>query len=382
MGNGFDMAIGLNVGCKDYLKIYKTYVYGSSSDDIIKKFVSEILDADDWANWSDLEEGLGRLSTKFDDGHSTPQEQAEHFIMCATHLYNHLNTYLSQLNEIFALNSVLDDAKLKDFINSISLFHEHIMDDNIAQLLKAELVRPQVNFLQLSYTPFLDKLIEKSIELMESDQFSASPHYGDITPFRVGEYLHIHGQATPLSTPVMGVDHPEQILNEHIKNNPNVQNTFIKKNHLDMLKRFRRLPGTQNDQILNIIDESSVICIFGSSIGASDTTLWRRIGEWLNGTGKRLVIFGKSKTAVPGEPPINAALLLGQIEQEKEETIQRFIKYADISPLVIQLNPDKITVELEHKLFDFVLTGNRTNETQPATQDTDLDMNNGTESST
>ncbi len=51
---------------------------------------------------------------------------------------------------------------------------------------------------------------------------------------------------------------------------------------------------TNKEKARTIIDNSSIICIFGMSIGATDQAWWQYIAKWLqNDKARRLVIFAK-----------------------------------------------------------------------------------------
>ena len=105
------------------------------------------------------------------------------------------------------------------------------------------------------------------------------------TPF------HIHGKLT--EDLILGLDNADQILNDNLKSNPRLANYIIK------AEVNKSLGEMKIEDAKSIIDHSRYICLFGLSIGDTDTMWWSYIIQWLNQNPKnRLVLFVNENTLV------------------------------------------------------------------------------------
>ncbi|MPM68475.1 hypothetical protein SDC9_115408 [bioreactor metagenome] len=100
------------------------------------------------------------------------------------------------------------------------------------------------------------------------------------------EVLHIHGKIN--SSPIMmGVNDYSQISNQRLlKANRRCERALIKPLSSPSYYPERKL------ELIDIIDESSIICIYGMSLGRTDDNWWREIALWLlRGRKNHLIIF-------------------------------------------------------------------------------------------
>ena len=91
---------------------------------------------------------------------------------------------------------------------------------------------------------------------------------------------------------IFGVDNINQIENE----------AFRKKENISLFEEFVKPVSNQATKELHpskcerIIIESDVICLFGLSIGETDTTWWQKIADWLTANpAKILIIYAKGQ---------------------------------------------------------------------------------------
>jgi len=343
IGNGFDLNLGLPTSYKDYLKVYRKDAMDYPANHILRRFKLEVLSGEDWM-WSDFEEGLGHRSILFEGENN--DKQAKDFISC---FENFCINFTGYLKEVCKRVDVPQDNEtmMHDFIRSFCMFYKHLSEPEAALKLKQKVSGLNLNFLQFNYTDILDRLIEES-DLSNKLQ-------GGIK--RLGKNLHIHGHVND-SSPVMGVGRADQIRSDVIQSNPDVQADFIKTNILNTFKEANLPPGNHTSSAIDVIKNSSVICIYGCSIGATDIAWWEHIGNWLKDdpdNEKELVIFGKRDKPMLGILSTQIRAIRDRAKKEKEDTIKRFLKYAGLPSQYDTYHPGKIIIELEHDLFDFKL---------------------------
>lgn len=264
IGNGFDINVGLHTRYRDF---YEYYIENNKGDMLAKAI------GKDYDNWSDLELGLGKYTGKV-----SPEKEKE-FWNSEPNLEDSLVDYLTE--EVKKIN--LDALEKKKEIasgmtESLLKFYENLQDDaqNAIEKILAE-AKLQYSFINFNYTDVLDRCL-KIIWLagvLESK--------GD------EDVLHIHG--TISGSMVLGVNDESQIANKEFRNNIGYRRLLIK-------KEINEFCGKGDfKKARDIIDASSIICIYGMSIGMTDKMWWQYLGKWLQeDDNRRLVIFAKGNT--------------------------------------------------------------------------------------
>ena len=273
IGNGFDLQIGLKTRYIDFYKIYCDIKNNDS--DLITKFKKQILqdEAQGWKNWSDFELGMGNQAKEF----------ATHgdFLSCFDNFVIQFNEYLSDECDSIDWNNVDQNIKA-EFMQSILTFTNRVKSEP-QNLFKQALANPQgyntnFSFLQLNYTNAFDKLLE-SVQTQITSQGSKRA---------ISCNLHIHGELN--NHPVIGVDSPKQIKSEHAFSE-SIKTFFVKPLFLDAIQARNVNVQIPAKKAIATIKNSNIICVFGASIGDTDKTWWKEIGDWLNGKDKILVVF-------------------------------------------------------------------------------------------
>ena len=101
---------------------------------------------------------------------------------------------------------------------------------------------------------------------------------------KIGEVQHAHGVLN--NSPIMGVNDTSQIANSGLANNSNFTDYIIKPDLNGSLRMKNDELGSQ------MIAKSSIICVYGMSIGRTDKYWWRRVLSWLSADKLRqLIIF-------------------------------------------------------------------------------------------
>ena len=348
IGNGFDLRIGLNTRYTDF---YKEYIANKSNDnDLIQHFKKTILQDEEleWSNWSDFEIGMGRQSEFF-------KGNASDFLTCFDDFVTNFNEYLK--NVCASINwSFVNSAIIKEFVDSLICFREYINSsdrNSLAQSVKcAQGGGGEINFLQLNYTDVFDELIQKS-----SDQFITcfkNPRkvrsYGITT---IGKNLHIHGSIDQY--PVIGVYDAEQIYDEAIRNDISVSKVFIKSNFLNTIQARNVNEKIPSNLAEDVIRRSTIICIYGSSIGSTDKNWWKIIGDWLKKATSQLIIFDRCGDDDDGISPKQILKREENIENKKNQILEQFYRLAEWQQEDITGNEKKIIVELDSQMFNFKL---------------------------
>ena len=296
IGNGFDLNVGLNTRFKDVLK---SYLKESSEDPRIQKFKKDI--DKDFENWADFEKQMGVYTENF------TVETIDDYCFC-------MKNFKESLVEHFEKEEKKIDYKVKEeeiariFKDSITMFHDKLTN-NSRNILYTRTFGMQLSysFITFNYTNVLDKCIE-------------------ISGTNVSRVLHIHGYV--LKNPIMGVDNVNQIMNKELSSNNKINRTIVKP---IINKKLKNLNDTA---ALNQIYGSSIICLFGLSLGETDKTWWEAIGKWLvDHDSRQLVIFNMANEWNPIHPDEEIerneaveerfCLLAGLPEQEREYVTNR-----------------------------------------------------------
>ncbi|MDR0983777.1 MAG: bacteriophage abortive infection AbiH family protein [Ruminococcus sp.] len=319
IGNGFDLKIGLKTRWSDF---YEVYLNETENDTpAIKNFKATILKdkQNEWQNWSDFELGMGIESKNFN---------LLDFIDCSTDFVIKFNTYLKNECDKVDWNRTLG-IHLNEFMDSIFDFHKKIEIN-----LKTTDIQIK-NFLQFNYTSAFDYF---------TNTFSISEKINN---------LHIHGRID--NHPIIGVDNLGQIANIEIRNY--IKEIFIKQTMINELKKSNgRLKNSGN--VASLLDTSDVICIFGSSIGATDMCWWKIIGDWLRQVDKTLIIldvFNREKDDGISPKHLISDDALSKIHSA--EILNRFTQFAGLNEEEknIYREKEKIIIKFNTTMFNFKL---------------------------
>ena len=85
---------------------------------------------------------------------------------------------------------------------------------------------------------------------------------------------HVHHELATNDI-IMGVDNPNQIRNESFRGNETVLNYLVKP------QTNAGMGNMVDSSCVNLIHSARIICIYGMSIGETDTTWWKEIGKRL-----------------------------------------------------------------------------------------------------
>lgn len=314
IGNGFDLNVGLNTRYKDFYEYY-TEKY----DNELTKEIKENID-----KWSDLEIALGNCTEKFQNKKCFWKNE----ISLENSLMNYLEEQIKRIN-------ITDIQKRREIAykmyDSLTEFYKEFPENvqsHIKKLLpdKKELIEHY--FITFNYTDTL----EQCMQIVKEQPMI------DICLENIDErIIHIHGM-TKLKNIVLGVNDESQITNKEFRNNSMDRQRFIKE------ETIHHNGNVNMKKVDSIIDNSSIICIFGMSIGVTDQRWWKRIAKWLQDDDtRRLIIFARD----------NENYIIEKYANECEkETMYTFKNNGGLSDVWEQIE-NQVYVKVNADIFNF-----------------------------
>lgn len=257
VGNGLDIQYGLKTKYSDFyeyqIPIYKERKNTENYFNII--YDNILMDENtNWENWSDLELALGEFT-------KNPEVNEEEFMNALDDVNIDLNNYLALIEGKFDLT----EKKIDIQSNLNSMFNQ-IPDGLKGRILEYIKSFPTeidyINILTLNYTNILDQLMEKE-KNKEYKSFRGHSHGCFIKNVE-----HAHGTLDFSLT--LGVNDENQLNKEFKDSN---------KKYLIKEKMLIQARDNRHFKNFNLIDWADLIIIFGTSIGATDGYLWKKIAD-------------------------------------------------------------------------------------------------------
>lgn len=269
VGNGFDVAFGLKTKYEDFYEWYKDQ---ESSKEHIKKLKKEIenyiLKKEENKgniNWSDFEIGFGQYSRDFEEG------EEEKYLECYDDAKERLMEYLEK--EETKISDILDKVDCNIIWKGVRTFYQNLSEREKLELssLLNDLGSQShtVKFISFNYTNALDQLINK----IKGEQ--GKVYYGALRRWTApSNVYHIHGIKNEY--PIIGLSDKSQIANVRFRENEEILDTLIKSKSIDVIRKNWYIDAKRE------ITQSSIICIYGMSLGESDRMWWELILDWLS----------------------------------------------------------------------------------------------------
>ena len=322
-GNGFDLNLSLKTAYKDFLKYY--LAQGSSNLNAVKELKVEI--NSDFENWSDLEAALGVYSKNLDSVSEVDEVIFD--------IVENLSSYLMQEETNFLASDINRDTFVEDllhperYLNQRELNKFNSWKHPIAQSA-ANSTQTVVHILTFNYTTTVEKILgenAKNLNLGKDEGREAL----------IRSVEHIHGDLN--GTPILGVNDTTQITNEKLSELRDVVEVFVKPEHNQSLGHLR------DDYCDQQISSANIICIFGSSMGATDRRWWEAIGKRL-GDSCSLIIFVRGN---------RNSLVRAVVEnRDKREIIDKFLWKAGIEEEKWEILRKNIYVVINREIFNLL----------------------------
>jgi len=268
IGNGFDMNLGLKTRYQDF---YDYYQNQSSPSEEVKQLKANI--DRNKENWADLELALGEYTPNFKDPNSAIDVMVD--------LCKHLTEYLKlQSRFIPQSNEKIKEEMLRCLANPNEFFLPADQEQIQSYYSNSLLAHSKITILSLNYTPSIERILDyKGNQPISIDSNDSWLGYGT----KVHPVLHPHH--TLNGTIIVGLNDESQIANQTLLGDEKFKEYFIKPACNKMLS-FRT-----EDQCSDVINNSDLFVVFGSSLGATDKLWWQKIANRMVNSDSLLLLF-------------------------------------------------------------------------------------------
>lgn len=322
IGNGFDLGLRLNTRYTDFLPVYCNSDTPAANHEVLSKFKNLLSgDQNKWSyTWADFERELGKRTT------CSPLDDAGNFRICVSDFKKQFAAYLKKEQE--RMNHT-PDLGVK-FWNALTGFPA-----SMPMLFREtnNFSSASYSFINFNYTNTLDAFIKSA---------KRSTKYAD-SKSSIQNLIHVHG--TIDSGLILGVNDPSQIANPVLASdaaNNRFGATILKP------RTNEELGYGQDILAKNLIDNSSLICVYGMSIGESDRCWWEELGNWLaiaNNTQLLLYIHKSDLDRTDTDSVIDAKL----------DVLDRFLRLSGMNESDAKRTRKRIGVILNQDIFSLDL---------------------------
>lgn len=262
LGNGFDINLGLSTRYQDF---YDYYLKQSSETELIDR-LKQHLKKERYSTWADLELGLGAYTKNVDS--------IEDLELLIHNITDHLREYLSEVMDSFSFSANL----VSRVFNGLSNPHK-ALPGGVARELDSFMDKNdprRVDVISFNYTDVLERIV-------------AFARPNESLPVIIGKdcslasIRHIHMTLSNMDI-ILGVNDESQIANESLRNEDGKM--------LLVKPQINRLLETRVDnECKSLIKGADLICLFGVSLGETDSLWWHLIGDHIEKTSARLICF-------------------------------------------------------------------------------------------
>lgn len=331
LGNGFDIGLGLQTRYEDF---YQTYTKINSNDsENVRRFKKELSNKDlnysgEITDWSDFEKAFGQYSDRFN------VDTKMDYLECFEDFVIQFNAYL----EAEEKRVDFSDKKLitQTMFNAVTqYFYIREGDKAYIQSLYPPVASSSriYNFISFNYTRTVDKCANILQQHLKSDNARG-----------VGKVLHIHGYVE--ENMIMGVNDKSQIINRILAEDMEVSREIIKPNqNIDMRTNYEKT-------VIEVINKSDIICVYGMSIGETDKKWWNQIGKWLGEKEKHALVILKYDEKYNKRFSFNQNKLVNAITN-------RFLELSEQPTEIQNKIRSKIFVGMNHNVFTMKLCKER-----------------------
>lgn len=262
IGNGFDIATGLRTGYRNFLNNYTRDITKDIDTNIFKTVL-----VNDIKYWADFEKRIGEYD--YTEYFERPLDYYNVIKNCAQSLTAHMK---NESNKASYKNEHEIAVGMEKLICNFYQSLEDKSKESIIKLLEPNEKKPQkeCSFISFNFTNNFDncvKIFNLYNNMIDPREFNGRT----ISDVAYENVIHIN--RTKTGRAIIGVDNEEQISNKDFANSKYSEK--IIKHKLD------KISSNYYDSAKRHIKNSDIICIFGMSIGESDITWWKSIGEWL-----------------------------------------------------------------------------------------------------
>lgn len=278
IGNGFDLNLGLKTRYYDFYKQYIKNEVNDNEHKAIRDFKREISDFikretntdDEQAiDWRDFEVALGKWTERLE-----PSDVEPLYLSIIDSLRDYL---INEFRFFDALAFSSDDFK-HYLVNPVSDFFPRERANDILKYWRNHSGPDELYIINFNYTHTIEQLLEvgrRGISL----GVDCAGH-----SMTLRHIYHVH-QSLGDEEIIVGVNDVSQISNKEFHQDRNVCNLLIKQSTNTLLG------NGLNQDCEQLINNTDLFVIFGSSIGITDKKWWRLICERIYNGGARLLLF-------------------------------------------------------------------------------------------
>ncbi|MCE5342886.1 MAG: bacteriophage abortive infection AbiH family protein [Eubacteriales bacterium] len=281
IGNGFDLSVGLDTKYRDFLDYYlpikcKNPVVTEKKRLILTEMKQGI------QTWSDMEIALGRFTANFEQNLKGELEFCDLF----NDLIEELSSFIFQAQSDAIINATTESDIHHRFKSALQCPYKGLPEENIRIVSKAwreKMDKDQTvryNFVSYNYSFVFDRCLRRFIKL---DPAFTNPIHPKPITYEYRGVTHVHG--THLAAMILGVDSPKQIHNPAFMDE-SLYCKFVKPIANQNNRRNRETHAHK------AIQQSQFVIIYGMSLGSSDDSWWRYLGDWLEqGWERHLIVY-------------------------------------------------------------------------------------------
>lgn len=258
IGNGLDLSLGLETSYRDFFEYVKSQ--NLHPENRIYKAIQESPET-----WADFELALGQYTHYID---KLPEKDRKKESM---DFHEELELLREDLAEYLdKQEKSVENMPNKPIFTGTAYFEElPIGQTNRIQSYVSRLPT-NIEFVTLNYTDVLEKILPDSRALLAQQSI------------KVGVPHHIHGNL--LENLTLGVSDESQL-------SPSMSGT--EKDDLIKPSLIYSMNDGRIETLRQMINNSSIIVIFGTSIGETDKYIWEFINNWLEASRDRYIIIHK-----------------------------------------------------------------------------------------
>ena len=331
-GNGLDLSFGLNTSYYDFYKFLKEK---AEKDEKLKNnfiYNQLIKDIENHKEdlWMNYESRLGTLTSQVSI-EDIPKFNVDK-IELDLYLKNHL---INEEKKLFLDNNKIPKILEKSFIQITKCFKEEKDSKKIKTLLeKNGSSNLYIDAISFNYTKTVSLLWINNSNWNNNFKINNCPFSGYYCS--LGDAFYVHGTLTD-GRMIIGVDNNSQISNDKICDNQQIHQALLKSELLNMSGQLHL------EKFKDMIYNSEIICLYGLSIGCTDSYYWKIIKLKLLNSNSLLIIY-RYKANFDYRHIFYTNNLI-------EETKKIFFENSDASEDEIKKINERIIVEINRKLF-------------------------------
>lgn len=350
VGNGFDLQAKLPTKPHDIIDDYLQTVdkellaemLKNGPDSALVQLLSVIQSTitNDYESWGDFETALG---SKLPEACANAGFGPAQYAQAIEHFARHLHAYITKINQRITAFKITPELEERFYRSAINCMRDGMRGDQCAKMQTILDAHAKDNwsicYVNFNYTTLLDRVLfaaSRSNKFSHSVSFGYSSFERRLNP----SALHIHGNIADSHGIITGVDDASQIVVPGYRDDTEVLDTIVKP----------RLNMERGDLIenetLQLIAQSDIICIYGMAMGQTDATWWKAIAEWLDSDKDERILAINAWGN-------NADILPRDNQRANAAALARFFNGAGVSDNDIKsrLEP-RIAIARNSKVFD------------------------------